>query len=178
MNSDLRLRYYPDSVLKTVCRECRMPTDEIQSLGSKMLEIMFENNGYGLSANQVGVTTRLFVMRDPENENLGLIFPNPTIEEYGTHKELDFEGCLSLPMQRTKLERFKRVEFTFDDIEEPGERKQWSFEGVNARCVQHELDHLNGILLFDHIKSNLSQKSFLERYAKDMKQARRKGKYL
>ena len=76
---------------------------------------------------------------------------------------------------KTIIARAEWVEFDFDNPDDPDESLHWRFEGMNARCVQHEVDHLNGILIFDHINSNLVQKSFLEKYAKVKKQAGRKG---
>lgn len=176
---DLKLRYWPDEVLKYPCDEWEWETkEEVEAIGNQMIAIMFAANGYGLSGNQIGFTQRIFVMRDPESEGKGLIFVNPEMIDYGHHTNTDYEGCLSLPTQRLKIERSTRVEFEFDDLENPGQKPHWVFEGLNARCIQHEMDHLNGILIFDHINSNLAQKSFLDKYAKDVKQARRKGLYL
>lgn len=148
----------------------------MQEIGRRMLEICDENRGYGLSGNQVGLKERIFVMREPETK-LGIIFVNPEVTTDFSHSNLDYEGCLSLPMQRVKIKRFSNLKIEYDDPNGYGRITQ-EFSGMNARCIQHEMDHLDGILLMDHINSNLGLKSFLEKYAKDMKQARRKGLYL
>lgn len=177
-SKSLRLRYHPDPSLRVKCTECEWPIEERRRIGKEMIDIMFDHNGMGLAAPQVGLNQRLFVMRDPHEparRSHGMIFSNPEIVEHGHDKPNDFEGCLSLLSVKTKIKRWHWVEFGFDDLEEPGERLVWRFEGVNARCVQHEIDHLDGILIFDHINSNLVQKLFLERYAKARKAAGRRG---
>jgi len=143
-----------------------------------MIDIMFDHNGIGLAAPQVGLDQRLFVMRDPHDpihKSAAHIFSNPVLEEHGHDKPEDFEGCLSLLSVKTKVKRWHWVEFSFDDLEEPGQRLTWRFEAINARCVQHEIDHLDGILIFDHINSNLVQKMFIEKVLKAKKAAGRRG---
>ncbi len=144
-----------------------------------MIDIMFAHNGMGLAAPQVGLDQRLFVMRDPHKEeghpSRGIIFSNPVVERHGHDKPEDFEGCLSLLSIKTKVKRWHWIEFSFDDLDEPGQRITWHFQGLNARCVQHEIDHLDGILIFDHINSNLVQKMFIEKVMKAKKAAGRRG---
>lgn len=173
----LTLRYWPDPNLRVECNECNWDQDERRRTGNEMLEIMYAHHGYGLSAPQVGITSNFFVMRDPQKKDgrPGLIFANPEIVELGNKRVKDFEGCLSLLSMRVPIERATEVEFEFDDPDNEGERLHWRFEGLNARCVQHEMDHLKGVLIFDHINSNLGQKSFLEKYAKKKIQAGRQG---
>ena len=174
---NLNLRYYPDPVLKTVCSDCNWDLKERLATGREMIEIMHSHHGYGLSAPQVGLTSNFFVMRDPDRlDNIsGLVFANPEITDLSNKKISLPEGCLSLLSMRTVIARAEWVEFDFDNPEDPDERLHWRFESMNARCVQHEVDHLNGILIFDHINSNLVQKSFLEKYTKKKIQAGRKG---
>src|SRR5271165_2421229 len=164
---NLSLRYYPDPVLKTVCSDCNWDLDERRRIGHEMLEIMFAHHGYGLSAPQVGLTSNFFVMRDPDKPNgaPGLVFANPEITDLSNKKVTAPEGCLSLLSMKTHIARAQWVEFEFDDPDVEDNRLHWRFESINARCVQHEIDHLNGILIFDHINSNLVQKSFLAKYA-------------
>lgn len=175
ISKPLSLRYWPEACLRGVCADCCCSSEERKRIGTKMLKIMFDNCGYGLAAPQVGLDCRIFVMRDPHNTSRGLIFVNPEIVELGSTKINDTEGCLSLLGQRTFVERASSIEFEFDDLDNPGQRLHWRFEGLNARCVQHEIDHLNGIMIFDHIKSTIARKMFLDRYGKARKKHDRIG---
>ena len=183
----LSLKYWPDPCLKKECNECSHTPAERIEIGEQMIEIMYAYNGYGLSAPQVGLDCRIFVMRTPEmadrpshltiqSERKGLIFVNPVILERGTRTAKAWEGCLSLLTQQTQVERATEVTIEYSDptvldIHKYGpsrniERLTWTAKGLDARCVQHEIDHLNGIMIFDHINSNLSRKLFLEKYFK------------
>lgn len=170
----LQLKYWPDKVLRTKCIECIWTEEERKRIGNEMLEIMFAYNGYGLSAPQVGLTKRIFVMRDPHAESKGLIFTNAKIITLSEEKNKQWEGCLSLLSHKVMLSRANSVEVEFDAMDPyrdslSQERCSWTFTGIDARCIQHEIDHLNGIMIFDHINGNLAQKLFLEKYAKSKK---------
>lgn len=171
----LSLRYWPDPVLRIKCEESPIPVGAVE----EMIRIMRENNGYGLSAPQAGLTCRLFVMRDPKDPNKSLIFANPIITAWGSQIYSDNEGCLSVPGPRVSIERPFAIEVEFDVTPEHkpllGDRLTWHLEGLSARCVQHEIDHLNGIMIFDHIKSKLGQKIFLEKSAKERRRRARLG---
>ena len=98
-SQNLSLRYYPDPVLKTVCSECNWEKHERNRVGHEMLEIMYANHGYGLSAPQVGITSNFFVMRDPDRPTgqPGLIFANPEITDLSNKKvKLQRDACLCL----------------------------------------------------------------------------------
>lgn len=140
-----------------------------------MIRLMFKHNGYGLSAPQVGLNERIFVMRDPEDKTKGLVFINPIITELSSFKETELEGCLSFLSLNTRIERSWTVDFQFEELDEEAEVQTWHFEGLNARCVQHEIDHLNGITIADHFNSNMSRKLFLDRYMKAKKKHVRIG---
>jgi peptide deformylase len=184
---DLQLRYWPDPCLRKECDECSHTPAERIEIGEQMIEIMYAYNGYGLSAPQVGLNCRIFVMRTPEmadrpthlsipSERKGLIFVNPIILDRSSRMVEDWEGCLSLLTQRTKVDRYTEVTIEYSDPTQAScskygpphniERTTWTAKGLDARCVQHEIDHLNGIMIFDHINSNLSKKLFLEKYFK------------
>jgi peptide deformylase len=167
-SQNLSLKYWPDSILRTVCSGSDT-TDFLA--GEEMIKLMIEKHGMGLAAPQVGLTSRLFVMRDPDDNNKGLIFVNPVITEHSKDTYKDNEGCLSFPGPRVDIERFKWVNVEFDvplgyTLPVGDDRLTWHFEGIYARCVQHEIDHLNGIMIFDHVKSNLAKKLVLDKYAK------------
>lgn len=164
----LTLSYYPNTVLRTPCVSCTNDYEERLRIGNEMLEVMFSNDGYGLSANQVGLTEKIFVMKDPKEDTEGLIFCNPYIQVYSPEKETLDEGCLSIPGNRVKISRSKWVVLKYElpttDLKPIVLSAR--FVGMDARCIQHEMDHLSGILVFDHIKSPLAKKLFLEKYAK------------
>lgn len=169
------LRYWPDPVLRSKCEESPIPVGAAE----RMIEIMNQHHGLGLSAPQVGLTCRLFVMRDPE-KGKALVFANPEIVEHSQKTHVDSEGCLSIPGSRTQVKRFWEVDVEFDvpigyELPVGSDRLTWHFEGLPARCIQHEMDHLEGIMIFDHINSNLGRKMFLEKYAKMRKKYDRLG---
>lgn len=124
---------------------------------------MLANKGYGLAANQVGCTSRMFVMRDKYNN--GEAYCNPVILSHSKNLVDNVEeGCLSVPNKRIKIPRYWSVELQYTDVRLTKIVK--TYTDIEARCIQHEIDHLNGILIFDHIKSNLAKKIFLEKYSK------------
>lgn len=169
-SNSLSLKYWPNPILRTVCTEM-LDTSQADAIGQRMIQIMFENNGLGLSAPQVGLTERIFVMRDPDNHKKGLVFTNPVIVSNGNQEDRAEEGCLSYPDQRVIITRKKSIDVEFDvptgyELPVGDDRITWHFEGLDARCIQHEIDHLNGIMIFDHIKSNLMRQISLDKYAK------------
>lgn len=175
-SSNLSLKFWPNPILRIKCEEAPIEA----GIGEEMIELMMLHRGVGLSAPQVGLTSRIFVMRDPDNNEAGLVFANPEIVDHSSDVYEDFEGCLSIPGQRVKIKRFKVVDVEFDaynkrDLPIGDDRLTWRFEGLHARCIQHEIDHLNGIMIFDHINSNLGQKMFLDKYAKIRKKYARLG---
>lgn len=160
---NLSLKFYPEPCLQKACWTCHRSIEEVKEIGEEMIRIMFENDGYGLSAPQVGLTERLFVMRDPTDRTKGIIIVNPIIiARQGIWVEN--EGCLSLPGVRVKISRATRIDIDFDGPED--RRTTQHVEGWDARCIQHEIDHLDGIIIFDHIKSNLGKRLFLDKYYK------------
>lgn len=165
LTTEISLKYYPDPSLRTECKECTWPLEERTRVGNEMLKIMYDNNGYGLAASQVGLDQRLFVMRYPDDIDKGLIVSNPKIEIWGKDYDKQWEGCLSLLSHKAMVRRCTNIEFTYDDLS-TGDRICMGTMNINARCVQHEIDHLDGILVFDHIQSELGKKIFLEKYSK------------
>lgn len=107
-----------------------------------MVEVMTTNNGIGLAAPQVGLSLRVFVMKDPDTNEITACF-NPEVIEYAGEKVQDTEGCLSFPQLYLKVERSQTVYVRYQDIN--GELVTKQFDGIMARCFTHELEHLNGI---------------------------------
>ena len=93
----LTLVSYPDPIWKKMAKEIDPEDKNVQAVAKKMIEIMFEENGLGLAAPQVGLSWRIFVTRVPEDEEVGIAWLNPTLEVVCDKTEIDEEGCLSLP---------------------------------------------------------------------------------
>jgi peptide deformylase len=118
--------------------------DELRGVTERMTTLMHEAAGVGLAATQVGVLRRVFVFH-VEGEDHVLV--NPVITRSGKAVELDEEGCLSLGPVRVDVER--PLEVTIEGQDASGEPVSYSLEGLAARVVQHELDHLDGTLIID-----------------------------
>lgn len=140
----LEIKKYPDPILREKCQEVEKVTPEIKKLIEDMAETMEKNNGIGLAAPQVGVLKRVIVA-ETEKGPIGLI--NPAILKKSKEKILDEEGCLSFPKLFLKIPRWKKIEVTALD----GNGKKIKARGLVARILQHEIDHLDGILYIDKI---------------------------
>jgi peptide deformylase len=139
-----RIRHYGDTVLRMKAREVESFDDDLARLVERMTGLMHEANGVGLAATQVGVLRRLFVFVD-EGEDRVLV--NPTITERSKESEVDDEGCLSLRDVLVPVERPKVV--TIEGLDAKGEPVKLELEPPSSRVVQHELDHLDGVLIID-----------------------------
>ena len=141
----------PDHFLKTVSKPVDKIDRELRRLMDDMLETMYEAPGIGLAAIQVGVPKRLLVI-DIAGEGeppAPQVFINPEILWQAEEFTLYNEGCLSLPDQYADLERPSEVKVRYLDRE--GEKQEVHATGLLATCLQHEMDHLEGILFVDHI---------------------------
>ncbi len=137
---------------------------EVQRLIDDMIDTMNEYHGVGLAAPQVHEDVRLFVAfvdEDPKADPIAII--NPEISPVGDEMELGWEGCLSIPDIRGRVPRYRRVVVKAYDRE--ARRIEITATGFPARVVQHETDHLDGILFFDRMKS-LESLTFLEEYSR------------
>ena len=139
-----RIRQYGDTVLRMKAREVEVFDDDLERLVERMTELMHEANGVGLAATQVGVLRRLFVFVD-EGEDRVIV--NPTITKRSKDVEIDDEGCLSLREVLVPVERAKSV--TIEGVDTKGEPVTFELELPASRVVQHELDHLDGVLIID-----------------------------
>lgn len=116
--------------------------DKAQEIADKMSEAMIKFGGIGLSANQVGLNARMFVMR---TEDKGIVpFFNPELTKVSQDTDLMKEGCLSFPDIYLMIKRSTTIELKYQDVK--GEEQVIMLDGLAARCVQHEIDHLNGVL--------------------------------
>ena len=139
-----RIRQYGDTVLRMKAREVEVFDDDLERLVERMTELMHEANGVGLAATQVGVLRRLFVFVD-EGEDRVIV--NPTITKHSKDTEIDDEGCLSLREVLVPVERATSV--TLEGLDTKGEPVRFDLELPASRVVQHELDHLDGVLIID-----------------------------
>ncbi len=146
---DLQLRIYPDPVLRQRCRPVEKFDDRLRRCVLKMFEVMYEQQGIGLAAPQVGWDARVFIVNvsaDPENTFEERVFINPVLKFPTQQDRDDFEeGCLSLPGIRLDVDRPVDVKVTAFDV--TGESFELEATDLLGRCIQHENDHLDGILI-------------------------------
>lgn len=152
----LKIRYYGDPILRKKAEEVTEITAEIKQLIEDMIETMDANNGLGLAAPQVGHSLRIFVVRnyiETESGELTLsdpfVYINPRLHSPSAEKLIDFEGCLSIPGIRAKVERPESISVEAIDFE--GNPFSEELSGYNARSRMHENDHLNGVLYVDRL---------------------------
>lgn len=158
-----KLRYLGDPVLREKAVPVERVTEEIRALVADMFDTMYAEEGVGLAAPQVGVGGRVIVIdpRDEEIEPFALI--NPEIVDVSDEVARDEEGCLSIPGLKEIVERPATVRIEAIDIE--GEPVSIDAAGLLARILQHEVDHLDGILFLDRV-SALKRKLLLSRWQK------------
>jgi peptide deformylase len=160
----------PDAQLRTKSAAVGKITPEIKKLVEDMFETMYDAPGIGLAAIQVGVAKRVVTMdiAKKEGEKEPRVFINPEItwssEEMSTYEE----GCLSIPDIHEDVERPARVKVKFLDLD--GKQHEEDAEGLYATCIQHEIDHLNGVLFIDHI-SKLKRDRIVKKFTKAAKRA-------
>ena len=157
------MRYLGDPVLRTVAEPVADVTDEIRTLITDMFETMYAEDGVGLAAPQVGVSQRVIVV-DPRDESVQpFALVNPEIRSASEEIERGEEGCLSLPGLKEMVDRSKSV--TVTGLSDRGEPVTIEAEGLLARILQHEIDHIDGILVIDRV-SALKRKMLLKRWEK------------
>jgi len=142
---------WPDERLTTVCAPVGEVTDEIRILASNMLETMYAAPGRGLAAPQVGMTIRMFVM-DPdwkEGAEAPQVLLNPEIVAISDETVEMQEGCLSIPGIVIDVERPEAIRLRWTTLS--GEEKHAELTGPAARVAQHEIDHLDGVLMYDRL---------------------------
>ncbi len=142
---------WPDPRLTETCAPVAEITPEIETLAADMLETMYAAPGRGLAAPQVGVLQRLFVMDVgwKEGKSDPLVCINPMLQEVSEDRASSEEGCLSIPGVLAEVTRPAQVQMVWTGLN--GARYVQSFDGFAAACVQHELDHLDGVVTFDHL---------------------------
>jgi peptide deformylase len=141
-----QIRQYPDPVLRMCAHEVEQFDGELAKLVERMTKLMGEAAGVGLAANQVGILQRIFVFQ-PTAEDEPRALVNPEVVERSDETEPEDEGCLSMQGVLVPVERSIRVTIAARDAE--GEEQRLELEGMAARVAQHELDHLDGVLIID-----------------------------
>ena len=160
----------PDKRLRQISKPVAGIDDEIRTLVADMFETMYEAPGIGLAAIQVGVPARVVTMdlSKKEDHSEPAVFVNPEIVWFSEDKSVYEEGCLSIPEIHEDVDRPARVKVKFLDLD--GERHEEEAEGLYATCIQHEIDHLNGVLFIDHI-SKLKRDRIVKKFRKAAKRA-------
>ena len=163
----------PDARLKTISKPVESFGDDLKTLVNDMIETMYAAPGIGLAAIQVGVPKRLLVIDLQEDEAEGeepvrnpRVFVNPAILDPSDTYSLYNEGCLSVPDQYADVERPAQIRARWQDIE--GNVHEEIMTGLMATCLQHEMDHLEGILFIDHL-SRLKRQMVLKKIEKARK---------
>ena len=141
-----QIRQYPDPVLRLRAAEVEDFDDDLRTLVARMSAIMEDASGVGLAANQVGVLRRVFVFQAADEDEPRAVV-NPRIEARSDEFVTDDEGCLSLGPVRVPVERNLRVSLAGQDLD--GEALHLELDELAARVAQHELDHLDGVLIVD-----------------------------
>ncbi len=144
-----QIRQYPDPVLRLEAQQVQDFDDDLKQLVERMTRLMQDARGVGLAANQVGVLRRVFVVQAEDEEPRALV--NPSIVERSDEVDEDDEGCLSMQGVVVSVERPVRVRLEASD--EQGNPVELELEGLPARVAQHELDHLDGVLILDRTSS-------------------------
>jgi len=160
----------PDKRLRRISEPVGKITAEIKKLVDDMFETMYDAPGIGLAAVQVGVLKRVVTMdlSKKEGPSEPKIFINPEIVWRSEEKSTYEEGCLSIPEIHEDVERSARVTVKYLDLQ--GKSQEEEAEGLFATCIQHEIDHLNGVLFIDHI-SKLKRDRITKKFIKAAKRA-------
>ena len=160
----------PDKQLRLVSKPVEKVTAEVRKLADDMFETMYEAPGIGLAAIQIGVPQRLITMDLAKKEGppSPRVFINPEILWSSEEKASYEEGCLSIPEYYEEVERPAKVRVRFTDLD--GKLHEEEAEGLFATCIQHEIDHLNGVLFVDYL-SKLKRDRVLKKFTKAAKRA-------
>ncbi|MDH3760721.1 MAG: peptide deformylase [Gammaproteobacteria bacterium] len=162
----LNILHFPDSRLRTVAKAVTEFDEDLKQLVSDMFETMYEAPGIGLAATQVDRHIRLLVMDVSEARNQPRCLINPEIVDSGGEEEMD-EGCLSVPGFYEKVSRAEHIRVRAHN--QDGEVSEFEAEGIEAVCIQHEMDHLEGKLFVDYL-SNLKRNRIRNKLVKQQKQ--------
>lgn len=172
----LELLIHPDKRLRNIAKPVEKFDGTLKNIAENMLSTMYEAHGIGLAAPQVNIQQRIVVMDVPEvreetsttqTPHTKLIMINPEIISASEETALWQEGCLSLPGQYADVERPKNIRYRYYDLD--GNSHEADAEGLLCVCIQHEIDHLNGVLFIDYL-SRLKRERLEKKLAKFLQQ--------
>ena len=155
----------PNKILRQISKPVEKVTKDEQDLMDDMLDTMYAANGIGLAAIQIGIPKRIIVMdlsKDPEKKE-PRYFVNPVIKNKNPKKATYEEGCLSVPNQFAEIDRPSKCDVEYLDYN--GKKQILEAEGLIATCIQHEMDHLEGILFIDYL-SKLKKSMIIKKLSK------------
>lgn len=177
-----RIYETPDPILRQISKPVETFDDELRTLVADMFDTMYDAPGIGLAAVQVGEPIRLLVIdlqepEDPEDPESPMVkqprvFINPEVLWHSDHEVPYTEGCLSVPEQYAEVMRPDKIRARWND--EHGKSHEEEIEGLLAVCLQHEMDHLNGVLFIDHL-SRLKRDMVLKKLSKWRKEQQKKA---
>ena len=155
----------PNKILRQVSKEVEKVGEEEKKIMDDMLETMYQANGIGLAAIQIGIPKRIIVidLAKGEEKKNPMYFVNPVIKNKNQNLATYEEGCLSVPDQFAEVDRPSTCEVEYLDYN--GEKKILKAEGLVATCIQHEMDHLQGILFIDYL-SKLKKSMIIKKLSK------------
>ncbi|MGM0823880.1 MAG: peptide deformylase [Pseudomonadota bacterium] len=145
----LAILEFPDERLRTKAQAVQTVDDEVRQLVDDMLDTMYDAKGIGLAATQVDVHRRVVVMDVSDDQSQPLVMINPQYTPLGDTKEPLSEGCLSIPEHYAEVPRYLSVELKA--LDRNGEPFTLEADGLLAHCIQHEYDHLEGVLFVDYL---------------------------
>ena len=158
----------PNKILRQKSKPVETVGEEERNIMDDMLETMYHANGIGLAAIQIGIPKRIIVMdisKDKEKKN-PMYFVNPIIKNKNSENSTYEEGCFSVPNYFAEINRPKKCEVDYLDYD--GKKKTLSADGLLATCIQHEIDHLEGILFIDYL-SKLKKTIIVKKLSKQKK---------
>jgi peptide deformylase len=155
-NPPLEMHHLGDRVLRQPAKRVAKVDDEIREIARQMLQTMYSEDGIGLAAPQVAINKQIIVIDiDPENpDNPPLVLINPMIKKFSKETCSGQEGCLSIPGVYLDVDRPEEIEVSFKD--EQGRPRTIKATGLLSRAIQHEVDHLNGVLFVDRVDNKLA----------------------
>lgn len=167
--SPLELHYLGDRVLRQSCKRITKIGPDIRQLAREMLQTMYTEDGIGLAAPQVGINKQMLVV-DPDPENTAtppIVLINPVIRKSGQEQSIAQEGCLSIPNVFLDVIRPNQIEVSYKD--EQGRPQRLVADGLLSRVIQHEMDHLNGVMFVDRVQNALLLNQELKKHGFSVK---------
>ena len=158
---------FPDERLRTIAAPVETVDDEVRRLVDDMLETMYDASGIGLAATQVDVHSRVIVMDVSDDRSSPLVLINPEFTPLGDERDPMQEGCLSIPEYYAEVPRALKVHLKA--LDRDGQPYELEAEGLLAHCIQHEYDHLEGVLFVDYL-SPLKRDRVMKKMQKRHKQ--------